>query len=128
MASFNVLIVDDSEIVRDIIIATLDAAGIDVAHNYEAGNGQVALEVLGAEDVDIVFLDLNMPVLNGIDMVRKMKENPAWDGIPVVVISTEGSTARVAQLKEMGVNAYIRKPFRPEDIRNVMDEVLGGAA
>lgn len=125
MSAINVLIVDDSDTVREIIAKTLKAAGIDVANSYEAANGQVALDVLGREHVDLVFSDLNMPVLNGIEMIKQMKQNVAWKGIPVVIVTTDGSTKRIAELKEMGVVAYIRKPFKPEDIRNVVDEILG---
>lgn len=125
MAGINVLIVDDSETVRQIIIKTLDLAGVAVNEIHQASNGREALDLLAGQWVDLVFSDINMPVMNGIEMIEKMKADDVLKTIPVVVVTTEGSKARVEQLKEKGVAAYVRKPFTPEEIRAVVDEVLG---
>ncbi len=123
--ALNILIVDDSETVREIIAKTLSLAQVPISEIFMAANGKEALEVLGANWVDLVFSDINMPVMNGVEMIEKMHEDELMQSIPVIVISTEGSATRIDQLKTKGVRAYIRKPFTPELIRKVVDEVIG---
>lgn len=122
---YNILVVDDSQTVRAVIRKTLDLAGVDVGEIYEAGNGQEALEILRDNWLDLVFADINMPVMTGIEMVDRMSADGLLKTVPVVIVSTEGSATRVEQLKAKGVSAYVRKPFTPEIIREVVDEVLG---
>ncbi len=124
--ALNILVVDDSETVRDIIAKTLMMAQVPVGELYNAANGKEALEVLGEKWVDLVFSDINMPVMGGMEMIEHMHANDLMKTIPVVVVSTEGSATRIEDLKAKGVRAYIRKPFTPELMRNVVDEVLGG--
>ena len=126
MSAINVLVVDDSETVRNIIIKVLGLSGVETQRIHEAGNGQEGLEVLCAESIDLVFSDINMPVMNGPEMIDRMKADEGFKGIPVVVVTTDGSLRRMADLKEKGVNAIIRKPFTPEQIRNVVQKVLRG--
>ncbi len=123
--SFKILIVDDSPIVRAVLEKTIRLAEIEVDEFLTAANGQEALNVLDDNWVDIIFLDINMPVMNGVEMVQRMSENGTLNEIPVIVVSTEGSATRIDNLKKMGVNAYIRKPFKPEEIKSVVDEVTG---
>lgn len=124
MPGINVLIVDDSQTVRAIIVKTLDMAGIETDEIHQAGNGQEGLDILGQHRVDLVFSDINMPVMGGVEMIQRMKDDDVMKAIPIVIVTTEGSMTRVAELKEKGVNAYIRKPFTPEQIREVVEEVL----
>jgi two-component system, chemotaxis family, chemotaxis protein CheY len=123
--ALNVLIVDDSETVRSVIIKTLSIAQIPVNTIYQAANGKEALSVLEEQWIDIVFADINMPVMGGIEMVEKMSEDGLLKSVPVVIVSTEGSSTRIEQLKKKGVSAYIRKPFTPETIRKVVDDIIG---
>lgn len=125
MSAINVLVVDDSQTVRQVIKKTLGMAGVETNEIYEAGNGQEGLDILGRQWVDLVFSDINMPVMNGVEMIERIKADDVLKSIPVVIITTEGSATRVAELKAKGVSAYIRKPFTPEEIRSVVDEVLG---
>lgn len=122
--SLNILVVDDSDIIRRMIIRTLDLAGVPVATVYEASNGREALGVLDAEWVDLVLADLNMPVMNGIEMLSHMRSDAALRSIPVIVVSTEASTERIASLRGDGVCAVIRKPFTPEQIRAVVADLM----
>jgi two-component system chemotaxis response regulator CheY len=124
--AYNILIVDDSQTVRAVIRKTLDLAGIEVGEIHEAGNGQEALDVLGKHWLDLVFADINMPVMTGLELVDRMSADGLLKTVPVVIVSTEGSSTRVEQLKAKGVSAYVRKPFTPEIIRSVVEEVLGG--
>lgn len=123
--ALNVLIVDDSETVRAIIAKTFRLAQIPVNELYNAGNGEEALAVLKANWVDLVLTDINMPVMDGVTMIARMREDDLLKCIPVVVVSTEGSATRIEQLKAQGVSAYVRKPFTPEELRAAVDSVIG---
>ncbi len=125
MSAVNILIVDDSETVREIIVKTLGMAGVETNEIHQAANGEEALQLLKDSWVDLVFSDINMPVMNGIEMIDRMKDDEVLKTIPIVVVTTEGSATRIEKLKERGITTYIRKPFTPEDIRNVVEELLG---
>lgn len=123
--SFRFLVVDDSSIVRKVVKKVLNLSGINLDVVLEAENGKEALEVLSNEWVDLVFLDINMPVMNGIEFLKKMREIDEIKNTSVVVISTEGSKARKQELKELDVIAYLRKPVTPEKIVDMVKDVLG---
>ena len=123
--AYNILIVDDSDTVRAVIAKTLELAGVEVSQLHQAANGQEALAVLKDEWVDLVFTDINMPVMTGVELIQKMAEEGSLDTTPVVVVSTEGSKTRMEELMNKGVRAYIRKPFTPESLKEVVDNVLG---
>ena len=123
--SLNVLIVDDSETVRAIIGKTLKLANVPLKEVFQASNGQEALEVLKAQWVDLVLTDINMPVMNGVELVNHMNEDETMKGIPVVVVSTDGSATRIEELKAKGIRGYIRKPFTPEQIKEIIVQTLG---
>ncbi len=123
--AYNILIVDDSAIVRAVIKKALTISGVDVGELFNAADGQQALEIVANEWVDLVFADINMPVMGGIEMVRRMSEDGLLTTIPVIVVSTEGSATRIEELKAQGVSDYLRKPFTPEQIREVVDKVMG---
>ncbi len=125
--ALNVLVVDDSETVRSIIIKTLELAGIPIGDVHQAANGREALAVMRDHWVDLVFSDINMPVMSGLEMLAQMHEDDTLKTIPVVVVSTEGSTTRIESLKKQGMRAYIRKPFTPEQVRSVVKEIMGDA-
>jgi two-component system chemotaxis response regulator CheY len=122
--AYNILVVDDSATVRAVIAKTLQIAGVPVSELYQAANGQEALDLLGEHWVDLVFADINMPVMNGIEMVERMNADGMLNTIPVVIVSTEGSATRIEQLLNKGVSAYIRKPFTPEMLREVVDQIM----
>jgi two-component system chemotaxis response regulator CheY len=123
--SYNILIVDDSKTIRSVIKKTLDIAAVPVGDLYEAENGKEALEVMNSNWVDLIFADINMPVMTGIEMIKKMSEDNILDKTPVIIVSTEGSKTRIDDLLELGVRAYLRKPINPEELRNIVKEVMG---
>jgi two-component system chemotaxis response regulator CheY len=123
--SFNILIVDDSKTIRSVIKKTLLIAGVPTGDLYEASNGCEGLQIMKDNWVDLCFADINMPVMNGIEMIEKMLEDNMLEKLPVVIVSTEGSKTRIEELFRKGVRAYLRKPITPEIIRNVVKEVLG---
>ena len=123
--NLNILIVDDSMTIRAVMEKTLHMANVPIDKILHAGNGQEALQVLSEEWIDLIFADINMPVMNGLEMVQKMSEDGLLKAIPVVIVSTEGSQTRIEQLKKQGVTAFIRKPFQPEDFKAVVDDLTG---
>ncbi len=122
--ALNVLVVDDSAIVRSIILKSLRLARVELGQTHEAGDGRQGLEILDKHWVDVVFLDINMPVINGEEMLEAVRANPLWAELPVVVVSTEGSQTRIEHLGSLGAK-FIHKPFSPEAIRAVVREITG---
>jgi len=125
--AFNILIVDDSKTVRTVVEKTLKLAGVSTNEVFHAANGQEALEIVGREWVDVIFADLNMPVMTGFEMIDRLQADGLTSTVPVVVLSTEANPERIANLESKGVRAYLRKPFRPEQLKVVIDELLGQA-
>ena len=122
--SLNVLVVDDSGVARAMIIKTLSLAGVPLGQVYEAQNGQEGLAVLENNWVDLALVDVNMPVMNGEEMIDKLRSNPAWADLPVVVVSTEGSQTRIERLQKKGAR-FIHKPFSPEIVREIVQQLTG---
>ncbi len=123
--SYTILVVDDSAIVRTMVKKAVSMAGLDVGQVHEAANGKEALAVLGRTWVDVVFADINMPEMTGTELVRHMKADPALASTPVVIVSSEQSQTRIDELKAWGARAYLKKPFRPEQFREVVENLLG---
>lgn len=121
---FNVLVVDDSATTRNVITKTFRLANIPINEVHEAGDGRQALDILDHHWIDVVFTDINMPVMDGIQLVDRMAQDGVLNTIPVVLVTIEGSTKRVEELKAKGIAGFIRKPFTPEKIREVFDEVM----
>jgi two-component system chemotaxis response regulator CheY len=123
--SYNILIVDDSKTILSVIKKTLDIAAVPVGDLYEAENGKEALEIMNSSLINLIFADINMPVMTGIEMIKKMSEDNMLDKTPVIIVSTEGSKTRIDDLLELGVRTYLRKPINPEELRNIVIEVMG---
>ncbi len=122
--SYCVLIADDSAIVRSMVRKSLAMAGLDLGEVHEAANGREALELLRRTWVDVVFADINMPEMTGVELVHAMKNDQVLAGTPVVIVSSERSQARIDELMKSGANAYLKKPFRPEHFRDVVEGLL----
>jgi len=122
--AFNILVVDDSQMVRAVIAKTLQLAEVPVKELFQAANGKEALDILGNNWIDLVFADINMPVMTGVEMIETMHEDGLLQTVPVIIVSSDGSSTRMDQLKAKGVTAYIRKPFTPELLRSVVDDIL----
>jgi two-component system, chemotaxis family, chemotaxis protein CheY len=121
---YNVLIADDSMIIRKMIAKTLNISGLDIGEIFFAENGRQALKKLKENWVDIVFADINMPEMNGIEMIKEMRKEDPIGSIPVVIISTERSRERIESLKALGIKAYLHKPFIPEEFSHVVRKLL----
>ena len=110
--AWNILIVDDSALTRTAIRRIIEMVDeIDAGEIYEAENGLKAIAVLMNNEVDLVLADLNMPKMNGIEMVHRMKNTVETADIPVVVVSTESSSHKIEMLKDQGIAGYLHKPF-----------------
>ena len=125
--AFNFLIVDDSSTARMIIKKIIGLSKVGVGGIYEAENGQEGLKILDKEWIDLVFADINMPVMSGHEMIKIMSNHGLLKKMPVVIISSDGSEIMVEEMMAAGVKAYLRKPFTPETIKNILYEILGGS-
>ena len=123
--SFNLLIVDDSLSMRSVVKKIVGLSGIEVNLLLEADNGRKALDVLNGNWVDAVILDINMPEMNGLDLLQRMSEDRLMKNIPVVMMTTEASEAHMKTAFELGAKGFIRKPFLPEEVRKMLLGVLG---
>jgi len=121
----NILVVDDSSVMRMIIIKTLRLSKLPLGEILEAANGQEALEMVDGKWIDLALVDINMPVMDGEEMINRLRENPATADLPILVISTEGSETRKERLIQKRVG-FIHKPFTPETLRFAILRRLGG--
>jgi len=109
----KILSVDDSAIIRRIIRGTVDVLGYEF---LEACNGQEALDILNKEKVDLVILDWNMPVLDGFSTLIRIRENPDFKDIPVIMVTTEAEKTNIIRAIQAGAQHYFTKPFSQEDL------------
>ena len=123
--AFNVLIVDDSPAMRAFVSRVLEISGFPVGLRLEAGNGEEALRLLAEKWIDVVLTDLNMPGMDGEQLVRRLEQDELLRAIPVVVISTDRTETRVRRLMSLGARGYVKKPFLPETLRQELERVLG---
>lgn len=123
--SYNILVVDDSKSMRMVIRKTLEISGFRIGEYLEASNGQEALDLIEGKWIDLILSDIHMPVMDGYEFIRLLKDRGANSGIPVVFITTEANEERLKDLMESGASGYIRKPFRPEDIFALLSRVMG---
>lgn len=119
---YKVLIVEDSPTIRSLIISTLESAG-DFSF-VETGGGFEALRILPREKFDLIITDINMPDINGLELVSFVKKNDLYRNIPLIIISTEGSKNDIAKGLALGADEYIVKPFNPEELQNTVLKYL----
>jgi two-component system, chemotaxis family, chemotaxis protein CheY len=120
----TILVVDDSAMMRKIVLRTLKTAGVEFDTVLEAGDGLEALALLRANTVQLIMCDINMPNMSGIELLLKIKEEKLAAGVPIVMVTTEGSEPQVRQAILAGARGYIRKPFTVEHIENNVKPLL----
>ena len=125
MNSLRALIVDDSSVMRKIIERSLRQAGLGFTAVLEAGKGAEALTLLAGNRVELILCDINMPVMNGIEFVKQLSTVENARGVPIVMITTEGSESQVVQALSAGARGYIRKPFTAEQLKEQVLPLLG---
>ncbi len=119
--AFDVLIVDDSAAIRKILQRMLRQADVPLGKVFEAGDGVEAIETLKVEKVDLVLSDINMPNMDGLQLLGQIRGTPDWKEIPVIMITAEGGEAKVMEAAQLGANGYVRKPFTAEQIEEELD-------
>lgn len=120
----RILIVEDSGTMRSLIASTLEELG-ELVKVDEAENGFEALRLLPRVDYDLILTDINMPDINGLELVSFVKRDERYAGIPLVIVSTEGSERDRDKGLELGANAYLVKPFDPVELRTLVVDLLG---
>lgn len=121
----KILAVDDSKTMREMVTFTLKGAGYDV---LEAEDGKAALSVLDGSKVDAVITDLNMPNMNGFELIRALRSNPNYKFTPILMLTTEGDDAKKKEGKEAGATGWIVKPFNPQKLVEVVNKVCPSEA
>jgi two-component system chemotaxis response regulator CheY len=124
MPAIRALIIDDSSVMRKIVERSLRQAGVNLTQVLEAGNGAEALAVLEQSQVDLILCDINMPIMDGLEFVKQLAGVSNANGVPVVMITTEGSESHVVQALSCGARGYIRKPFTTDQVKEHVLPVL----
>lgn len=120
----SILITDDSRTMRTIIRRALRQAGFEPENVFEAEHGRAALDTLEKESIDIIFTDINMPEMNGVELIQAVRASEKWQGIPIVVISTESADDFVQQAMAEGANQFLSKPFTPEQVKEKLAGII----
>ncbi len=115
--AMDVLIVDDSAAIRKILQRVLRQTEMPIGNIHEAGDGVEALALLEQQKVGLILSDINMPNMDGLEMLGKLKAMDAHKGVPVIMITTEGNQNKVMEAVSLGASGYVRKPFTTEQIK-----------
>lgn len=118
----TILSVDDSASVRQMVKLTLTGAGYQV---IQANDGMEGLTKAKSSQVDMVMTDLNMPVMNGLALIKELRQLPAYKGVPILFLTTESDAGLKAEAKAAGATGWITKPFQQEQLIAVVKKVLG---
>lgn len=122
--SLNVLVVDDSAVMRSMIIKVLRMCGVPLSEVYEAANGEEGLRQINEHWIDLALVDINMPIMTGDEMIDRVRRGPDTKDLPVIVVSTESSESRIEMLKRQGAG-FVHKPFSPESLRETITGLTG---
>jgi two-component system chemotaxis response regulator CheY len=120
----HVLIVDDSAAIRKILRRVLQQTELPLKQIHEAGDGLEAVQCLRSNKVHLILSDINMPNMDGLQLLGELKGNPEWKNIPVVMVTTEGGQSRVVEAIQLGAVGYVRKPFTAEQIREKLTGLI----
>ena len=119
------LVVEDEEDIKQLLLEELQDKGYQVR---EAGNGEIALQCISQETPDIIFADVFMPVMDGLELILRLKKNPETSGIPVVMVTVMNARATAEKARELGVEHYLTKPWEPGELDLILDQVLKSGA
>jgi len=120
----EILVVDDSAAIRKILQRVQRQTGMAIGNIMEAGDGEEALATLKTHKVDLVLTDINMPKMDGLQFLGKVKSTAEWEAIPVVMITTEGGETKVAEAVRLGAAGYVRKPFTADQIKEKLAGII----
>ena len=122
--AYNVLIVDDSQTMRQVIRKSVMLSGFDAGEFWEAGDGREALKTLREHFIDLILTDLNMPRMNGLELLKELAKDELLQKIPVVLVTSEATESAIKEACALGVKEYVHKPFYPEIMRDVLTRVM----
>jgi two-component system chemotaxis response regulator CheY len=122
--ALNVLVVDDSSVMRSIIIKTLKMTDLPLGDIWEAENGEEGLRLLHEKWIDLALIDIHMPVMDGEEMIRHLRKNRQYENLPIVVISSESDPHKIEMILRQGAT-FIHKPFKPEMLKEVVIDMTG---
>ena len=123
--AYRVLITDDSPAMRSFVRRVIELSGFELSDCFEAGDGEEALTLLRREWVDAILTDINMPGVDGEELLRRLAADEMLRSVPAIVISTDATENRIARLLSLGARGYVTKPFRPETLRAELERILG---
>ena len=123
--AITVLVVDDSPVMRSFIRRVMTLSGFEVRNCFEAANGEEALAQLREHDVDVILTDINMPKMNGEELLRQLESDQRLRTVPALVISTDATKQRILRMLSLGAEGYMTKPFSPEALRGELERILG---
>jgi two-component system, chemotaxis family, chemotaxis protein CheY len=124
--AFNILVVDDSTVMRSMIIRVLRLSGLSLGQVFEAANGREGLRVLDEKWIDFALVDINMPVMNGEEMIEEVRKNKVTADLPIIVVSTESNLDKVESIRRKNVE-FVHKPFTPEILQKIVLQVMGAS-
>jgi two-component system, chemotaxis family, chemotaxis protein CheY len=120
----NLLIVDDSTAIRKILLRVLSQTGLPLGQVLEASDGQDALKLMETHQFALILSDINMPNMDGLQLLRALRASEQWKDVPVVMITTEGSQDKVQEAVDLGATSYVRKPFSADLLRDKLAGLL----
>jgi two-component system chemotaxis response regulator CheY len=123
-AAIDILIVDDSPAMRRLLRRTLEMCHLEIGRVVEAADGQEALDILQEITVGLLLIDVNMPRIDGVTLLRLLQQKENGAMTPAVIISTDGSRERIDAAIAAGAKGYVCKPFRPEELRRAVTQAL----
>jgi two-component system chemotaxis response regulator CheY len=124
----NVLLIDDSMVIRKMLRRSLGDASLGVTEVFEAADGSQALALLATTKINLIMCDVNMPVMGGLEFMENLRNRPELGTIPVVMVTTEGGQENVMKAVALGAKGYIRKPFTPDEVKQKLAECLKASA
>jgi two-component system chemotaxis response regulator CheY len=124
--AYNILIVDDSPAMRRVVKRVVELTEVEVGNYFEAENGIAALIALRSNWVDLIMTDINMPDMDGEQLLLEVRKDAMLASIPLLVISTDHTDLRIGQMMKQGANGYITKPFMPAQLSGEISRLLGG--
>jgi two-component system, chemotaxis family, chemotaxis protein CheY len=122
--AMNILIVDDSAVMRSMIIKTIQICGIEIGEIHQASDGMEGIGCLKDNWIDLLFIDVNMPIMDGMEMLEKVRENNETKDLPVLIVSTESNENRIQEIASRNAG-FVHKPFTPEVLREKIIAIAG---
>jgi two-component system chemotaxis response regulator CheY len=120
----DVLIVDDSAAIRKILQRVLRQTDLPLGEIHEAGDGTEAVEVLRSRSFGLILSDINMPQMDGLQLLAEIKKMEHLKNVPVIMITTEGGQGKVMEAVQLGATGYVRKPFTAEQIKEKLVGII----